>query len=265
LALVFAKAASTHSDQEALMKQACTGSAQQDPAPPLGRPYPLSALDPLAVKTRYHRGQEVGGSTRPAEYWYRVVSGAARRAAVRADGRRQIVDLLLPGDFFGFTDREQDDFTIEAAGEGTVVACYPRRRVEALADANPKLAREILQVSFDALSRLQAQLLIVGRVTAVEKVGSFLLEIAARSGSSADRVVLPISRYDIADYLAVSVETVSRSLTDLKQRGVIAFSGTRQVRIVNREALEDGDFYSSRTDRRRIPTVSGARLAGGMC
>lgn len=244
------------------MKQGCTRAAQQEPSPALGRRYPLAALDPLAVRTRYHRGQEIGSSTRPAEYWYRIISGAARRAAVRADGRRQIVDLLLPGDFFGFTDREQDDFTVEAAGEGTVVACYPRRRVEALADANAKLAREILQVSFEALSRLQAQILIVGRVTAVEKVGSFLLEMAERSADgNKNRVVLPVSRYDIADYLAVSVETVSRSLTDLKQRGVIAFTGTRQVKIVNREALEDGDLNAGRVERRRTPAASGAGFA----
>jgi CRP/FNR family nitrogen fixation transcriptional regulator len=90
------------------------------------------------------------------------------------------------------------------------------------------------------MSRLQSQLLIVGRVTAPEKVGSFLLDMAGRlSPGHPDNVMLPVSRYDIADYLAVSVETVSRSLTDLKHRGVIAFSGTRSVRIVDRGALDD--------------------------
>jgi hypothetical protein len=74
---------------------------------------------------------------------------------------------------------------------------------------------------------LQAQLLIIGRITALEKVGSFILEKAARlSQGRGNSVALPVSRYDIADYLAVSVETVSRSLTDLRHRGVIEFSGT---------------------------------------
>jgi CRP-like cAMP-binding protein len=161
---------------------------------------------------------------------------------VRPDGRRQIVGLLLPGDFFGFTVGEEYDFSVEAVMEGTVLASYPRRRAEMLADSDSRLARELREVAFEALSRLLAQLLILGRVTASEKVGSFILEMAARmSDGHADRVVLPVSRYDIADYLAVSVETVSRSLTDLKQRGVISLSGTRIVKIVDREALEDGD------------------------
>jgi CRP-like cAMP-binding protein len=163
---------------------------------------------------------------------------------LRTDGRRQIIDLLLPGDFFGFTVSNEYDFSVEAVAEGTTVACYPRLHVEMLADEDPRLARELRQAAFAALSRLQTQLLIVGRITALEKVGSFLLEMAGRlSDGAIDRVVLPISRYDIADYLALSVETVSRSLTDLKHRGVIEFSGTRCVRIVDRDALENGERH----------------------
>ena len=152
------------------------------------------------------------------------------------------MDLLLPGDVFGFSASEEYDYTVEAVAEGTVVASYPRRRVEMLADADPLLGREIRQVAFAALARLQAQLLILGRITALEKVGSFILEIATRMSSErGNSVALPMSRYDIADYLAVSVETVSRSLTYLKQRGVIKFSGTGIVRIVDRGALEEGE------------------------
>jgi CRP/FNR family transcriptional regulator, nitrogen fixation regulation protein len=142
-----------------------------------------------------------------------------------------------------FSVLDEYDSTIEAIAEGTVVAAYPRRRVEMLADSNPQLAREIRQVAFAALSRLQAQLLILGRVTALEKVGSFILEMVSRlSAANSNSVAGPMSRYDIADYLAVSVETVSRSLTDLKHRGaMIKLAGTRIVMIVNRNALEDGE------------------------
>jgi CRP-like cAMP-binding protein len=161
---------------------------------------------------------------------------------IRHDGRRQIVDLLLPGDVFGFTSLDEYDFSVEAIVEGTVVAGYPRRRVEMLADADPRLAREIRQVAFAALARLQAQLLILGRITVLERVGSFILEMASRlSNQRGNTVALPMSRYDIADYLAVSVETVSRSLTDLKHRGVIKLAGTRVVRIVDPHALEEGE------------------------
>jgi CRP/FNR family nitrogen fixation transcriptional regulator len=206
------------------------------------RPHKLKSLDSLAVIMPFHRGQEICSQSDPAEYWYCVVTGTARRYVLRVDGRRQIVGLLLPGDFFGFTASDEYDFTVEAVGEGTVVAAYPRRRVEMLADSDPAVAREIRQIVFEALSRLQSQLLIIGRITALEKVGGFILEMAARlSQGRGDSVALPVSRYDIADYLAVSVETVSRSLTDLKHRGVIKLSGTRTVKIVDRDALEEGD------------------------
>jgi CRP/FNR family nitrogen fixation transcriptional regulator len=206
------------------------------------QPHPLKNLDQLAVIMPFHRGQEICSQGRPADHWHYLVSGAARRCVIRLDGRRQIVDLLLPGDLFGFGVLDEYDTTIEAIAEGTVVAAYPRRRVEMLADSDPQLAREIRQVAFAALSRVQAQLLILGRITALEKVGSFILEMVSRlSAGNGNSVALPMSRYDIADYLAVSVETVSRSLTDLKQRGVIKLAGTRIVRIVNRDALEDGD------------------------
>ena len=206
------------------------------------QPHPLKSLDQLAVIIPCHRGQEICSQGEPADHWYCVISGAARRCVIRLDGRRQIVDLLLPGDVFGFSASEEYDYTIEAVAEGTVVASYPRRRVEMLADADPLLGREIRQVSFLALARLQAQLLMLGRITALEKVGSFILEIAARMSSErGNSIALPMSRYDIADYLAVSVETVSRALTYLKQRGVIKLSGARLVWIVDRDALKEGE------------------------
>jgi CRP/FNR family nitrogen fixation transcriptional regulator len=205
-------------------------------------PNHLKNLESLATIIRCHRGQEICRQGRPAETWYCLLSGAARRYVIRLDGRRQIVDLLLPGDCFGFTADAEYDFAVEAVTDQTVVAGYPRERAEMLADSDPRVSREIRQAAFEALSRLQSQLLIVGRVTALEKVGSFILKMLARSSRAGSRrVALPVSRYDIADYLAVSVETVSRSLTDLKHRGVIRLSGTRTVEIMNLEALEDGE------------------------
>src|SRR3979411_2927784 len=110
-----------------------------------------------------------------------------------------------------------------------------------LAEADPQLSREIRQVMSEALSRLQAQLMILGRITATEKVSSFLLTMAERlSNEPLGRVGLPISGSDIADYLGLSVETVCRSLTSLKKRGLIALSGPRSVRIIDRDALEEG-------------------------
>jgi CRP/FNR family nitrogen fixation transcriptional regulator len=170
------------------------------------QPHPLQNLDALAVIVPFHRGQEICSEGRSVEHWYFLICGAARRCAIKPDGRRQIVDLLLPGDFFGLAFGDQSDATIEAVAENTVVASYPRPRIEVIAESDPKIARELRDIAFKALSRMQTQLLILGRITALEKVGSFLLEMSARlSNGDSERVALPISRYDIADYLGVSI------------------------------------------------------------
>ena len=122
-------------------------------------PHPLENLDALAVIVPFHRGQEICSQDQPVEHWYFLISGAARRCAIRSDGRRQIVDLLLPGDFFGLSFGDQSDATIEAVADNTVVASYPRPRIEMLAESDPKIARELRQIAFTALSRMQAQLL----------------------------------------------------------------------------------------------------------
>jgi CRP-like cAMP-binding protein len=158
---------------------------------------------------------------------------------VHSDGHRQIVDLLLPGDFCGLTTEPEHNSTIEAVLEGTVVAAYLRREVESMAETDQNIARDMRELAFESFSRLQNQLLIVGRVTAVEKVGAFLLEMMARlPKNQEDEIILPVSRYDIADYLALSVETVSRTLSDMRSNGIICFIGTRRVKIVDKHALE---------------------------
>jgi CRP/FNR family nitrogen fixation transcriptional regulator len=196
------------------------------------------ALEALALVSRYQRDEEIYPQQGPIECWYRVISGAARRFALRADGRRQTVDLLLPGDFFGFGVRGTHAFTAEAIAADTVIARYPVSRIETVAASDPRAARQLSAIISDGMSRLHSLLLILGRTTAEQKVGSFLLHMQERLGNDlADRLWLPVTRYDIADFLALSVETVSRSLTGLKDRGVIALAGPREIRIIDSEAV----------------------------
>jgi CRP/FNR family transcriptional regulator, nitrogen fixation regulation protein len=210
------------------------------------RPHPLENLDQIASIVSFHRGQEICSQDQMVEYWYLLISGAARRCSIRSDGHRQIVDLLLPGDFFGLAFGDKSDATIEAVAENTVVASYPRPRIEALADSDPKIARELREIAFKALSRMQSQMLILGRITAMEKVGSFILEMAARlSNGDSEAVTLPVSRYDIADYLGVSVETVSRALSELRRHGAIKLLNTRTVSIVRRHFLEERERHTT--------------------
>ena len=199
-----------------------------------------TALDALAVASRFQRDEEIYPQQGSVGCWYRVISGAARRFVLRADGRRQTVDLLLPGDFFGFGVRGMHAFTAEAIVADTVIARYSASRIETLAASDPRAARELSGIVVSAMSRLHSLLLILGRTTAEQKVGSFLLHMQERVGSGAvDRLTLPVTRYDVADYLALSVETVSRALTGLKERGVISLSGPRKIGIIDRDALEN--------------------------
>lgn len=220
-------------------------------------PQALQGLDAIATIRSCYKRQEICRRGHAANTWFRVLSGAALAFIIQSDGRRQIVDLLFPGDFFGFAPGSQYDYTVEAVGSRTKVAEYPRKRVEALAESNPQLACEIRQIAFDTLCRLQEHLLIIGRIRVQQKVGSFILSMADRlSTCQSDQVTLPVSRYEIADFLATSVETVSRALSDLKHRGLIRFTGTRTIQILNRDALEDGEYDD---EPARVPTVA-ARL-----
>ena len=198
----------------------------------------LKRLDPFAKIMLCNRGQEIPNNSEPAAHWYYVIAGAVRRCVVRSDGRRQILDLMLPGDFFFVLD-SNNEVTVEAIAEETVLASYPGQRVEALAQRDVEFARELRDVALQSLSRTQSQLLIIGGVTALEKVSSFLLSLDCRASNGRGQVVLPFSRYDIAEYLAVSVETVCRSFTHLQQRGAITLAGKRTVKILNRGALEE--------------------------
>jgi CRP/FNR family nitrogen fixation transcriptional regulator len=207
-------------------------------ANPGSTPEPLGSL--ATTLSKYQRDEEIYPQQGPVEYWFQIVSGAARRYSLRADGRRQIVDLLLPGDFFGFGFRGAHVFTADAISADTVVRRYRVAQIETLAASDARAARGQFEIIFGAMSRMHSLLMILGRTTAEQKVGAFLLYLHRRLGSrTANRVTLPISRYDIADYLALSVETVSRSLTGLKERGLIALSGPREIGILNHDAVAD--------------------------
>src|SRR3981189_2846521 len=134
------------------------------------QPHALKRLDAFAKIMACNRGQEIPNNPGPAGHWYYVITGAVRRCTVRSDGRRQIVDLMLPRDFF-FVSDSQNEATIEGIAEDPVLAGCPGQRIDALAERDPHFARELRDVAFQSLTRSEAQLLILGRVTALEKVG----------------------------------------------------------------------------------------------
>ena len=195
-------------------------------------------LERIASVAPYRFGESIYFQDQPADCWYSILRGAARECAVNEDGRRQIVDFLLPGDVFGFSNGEARGLAAEIIAEPALVACYPRDRAEALAEADAAVGRSIRQLAFESIERLQRRALLLGCNSAMQKVSAFLLEMATRCGNiSHEAIALPMTRYDIADYLALRVETVSRTLSALRRQSAIALVGTRQVRIIDLRRL----------------------------
>jgi CRP-like cAMP-binding protein len=195
-------------------------------------------MESCGTLRRYAAGETICSRDEAPDYWYRLVTGAARRCAQIADGRRQIVDFLLPGDLFGFHVGARPECAVECVAHSTLVR-YQRQQMESLLESDPKLARKVREIAFASIDRMQSRMVLLGRSRALERVCGFLLEMAQRAQVEQDgTVTLPMSRYDIADYLALAVETVSRSLTTLRASQVIAFLDTRQLRILDRRALE---------------------------
>ena len=203
----------------------------------------FAGLNGVASVTRWRRDQQIVRPDRTNDSWHRLVCGAARQCVLRHDGQRQIVDFLLPGDVLVPADTPAE-FALEAITDETVVASFPVRQVEQSAGSTGYPESDLRNLALAGAHRLQRQILILGRASAAGKVSAFLLDMAGRlSAADPSRFELPMSRYDIADYLVMSVETVSRSLTSLRSRGAVKFFGGRGLKIVDREVLEDGGYH----------------------
>jgi CRP/FNR family nitrogen fixation transcriptional regulator len=200
---------------------------------------PPNVMESLGTLRRYGADETVYCQDEATDYWYQLVSGAARKCTQMADGRRQIVEFLLPGDLFGFHAGARHDCSVECVVPNTTVVRYQRPQMESHMESDPELARRVREIAFDSLDRMQSRTILLGCSRALERVCGFLVEMSDRPQIGTDgTIALPMSRYDIADYLAIAVETVSRSLTTLRTKQVIAFFDTRHFRIVNRKALE---------------------------
>lgn len=186
---------------------------------------------------RLDRGEELFAEGDAAEFFYKVVSGSIRSAKLLCDGRRQIDAFHLPGDIFGLEAGTEHRFTAETL-EDTVVLAFRRVRLGELTADDPAFGEEIMTAMMRGLERAQDHMLLLGRKTAQEKIASFLLDMACRlaGGSHVD---LPMQRADIADHLGLTIETVSRTLTQLAREGLIGLTaGSRSVDLRDLPALK---------------------------
>lgn len=178
----------------------------------------------------YKKGNEIFGEKEPAVYVYQVVLGAVRSYKLLSDGRRQIGAFHLPGDIFGLEIGTDHRFTAEAIVD-TSVRLLKRRSLELAAESDLAVARNLLSMTTSNLRHAEDHMLLLGRKTSLERVAAFLIEMDKRS-TAAGVLALPMCRRDIADYLGLTLETVSRALSRLHDHGVLGFLGNNQRQIV---------------------------------
>jgi CRP/FNR family nitrogen fixation transcriptional regulator len=192
------------------------------------------SLDLMGAPMPYARNVEIYGEHEPADYLYKVVSGAVRTYRVLTDGRRQIGAFHLPGDMFGLELGETHGCSAEAIAD-SVILVIKRSAVVALAERDIDVAGQLWALTARELGRAQHHMMLLVR-NAQERIATFLLEMAERAPAG-DAVELPMSRQDIADYLGLTIETVSRTLTQLEHDAAIALPSSRRVVLRNRSAL----------------------------
>ena len=178
----------------------------------------------------YRRGSEIYGEKEPAEYIYQVKSGAVRSYKLLPDGRRQIGAFHVPGDIFGLENSGVHRFTTEALVD-TTVRLIRRESLDAAAGSDGTLTMSLLCMTTTNLRRAEDHMLLLGRKTSLERVAAFLIEMDRRL-TAAGILVLPMPRRDIADYLGLTLETVSRSLSHLRELGILGFIDNNQRHIV---------------------------------
>lgn len=212
----------------------------------------LSLLERMKFYRSFEAGQAIVWEGDRMDFVASVVSGVATLTQTMDDGRTQMVGLLLPSDFLGRPGRDRAAYNATAATKVTL-CCFRRNPFDDLMRKMPHIAHRLLQMTLDELDAAREWMLLLGRKTAREKIASFISIIARREASLRQRepggrmqIELPLTREAMADYLGLTLETVSRQISALKRDGVIELNGKRNVilpdfaRLVE-EAGDDAD------------------------
>jgi CRP/FNR family nitrogen fixation transcriptional regulator len=193
----------------------------------------------VAAEFSYNKDEEIYGEDEPSDYVYQIIRGSVRSYKLLSDGRRQIGAFYLPGDVFGLESGPAHRLTAEAIVD-TSVRLVKRRCLEEAAGIAIQVARSLWSMTAGELRHAEDHMLLLGRKSAMERVASFLLEMDRRL-TVTGMMALPMCRRDIGDYLGLTLETVSRALSQLHTEGVIGFSGARQIVLRNRQRLRNMD------------------------
>src|SRR5262249_847831 len=206
--------------------------AQPRPMPPAAEF--IDSVKLTAAPVSFSRNEVIYSENRPADYVYKVISGSVRICKVLNDGRRRIEAFYLPGDIFGLEMDNEHHFSAEAITESTILV-VKRSALMSLANTDGDVARRLWSFTARELRRMQDHVLLLTK-TAQERVASFLLDLAKRL-AAVEEIEVPMSRQDIADYLGLTIETSSRTLTQLETQATIALPTSRRIVLCNRRAL----------------------------
>jgi CRP-like cAMP-binding protein len=200
----------------------------------MGKDAHVDTIELMGALVPFARNSEIYGENEPADYLYKVVSGTVRTYKVLVDGRRQIGGFHLPGDLFGFETGDEHTFSAEAITDCKIIVIR-RSTVVALAARDNDIARQMWALTARELQRVQDHIMVLIK-SAQERVAGFLLEMAGRAAGGG-AIELSMSRQDIADYLGLTIETVSRTLTQLEKAAAIELPTSRRIVLRNRSAL----------------------------
>ncbi len=183
------------------------------------------------------RGEEIFAEGDSAESCYRLIEGSTRLVKLMVDGRRQVCEFLKAGDLLGFETDDEYYFSAEAVSDCTLMR-YSRRAVETLLVEDKLFARHVRKVTARGLQDAYQRMVLLCHKSAQERIAWFLLDMADRAGIENGYIHLPMTRTDIANYLGMAIETVSRVLGQLKQNGAIIQKSLNRIQLVDRDALE---------------------------
>lgn len=207
----------------------------------------ISRLSEISHRKKYIAGQTIISDQEPVTFFANIISGTIKLTKTIADGRQQIVGLLFPPDFLGRTFSRNNPYFAEAASD-VEVCMFPNESFERLIDVYPELKHRLFERTLDELDAAREWMLLLGRKTAEEKVASFLLLLTRRSliadcGHDNERRTIQfdisLGRADMADYLGLTIETISRQLTRLRTAGIIDMIDTRTIKVPDFEALAE--------------------------
>ena len=201
----------------------------------------LAMLEEIKIYRSFKAGEPIAWRGDELVHFSSIVEGIASLTKTMEDGRTQMVGLLLPSDFIGRPGRVQIDFDVTATSDVTL-CCFKRVPFEKLVVEVPHIAQRVMEMALDELDAARDWMVLLGRKTAREKIATFLEMLARRSqveGMRLQVVPMPLTREEIANFLGLTLETVSRQLSILKRENVVTFPDRRSFQVLDLAALHD--------------------------